>query len=200
MAAVCTAKLVVRAHQAPYVSFLYSSLKGGQVNFAQGSFAALDIDGPTLHFLVVQCTVLHAASYTVRLYALYVRHTHRCAEQRVFAHILEVTPVERCAVDVDTRAQHHVLVSVGRFFSEGTSVFLGHLRIPGCCETGERGEGRAGVCCPSCILPFVPVDFRTYTVRTVTHPQPWDAESRHTAAVEFPPAMANAYLFGKRHS
>ena len=53
-----------------------------------------------VHFLVIEREMLHASRYTIFLHFLYVWHYHTAREERIFAHVFEVTAIEGCAVDI----------------------------------------------------------------------------------------------------
>ena len=53
-----------------------------------------------VYFLIVEGEMLHASRYTIFLYFLDIGHYHTAREERVFAHVFEVTAIEGCAVDI----------------------------------------------------------------------------------------------------
>ena len=114
--------------------------------------------------------MLDARGYTVLLYAFNVRHDHCSRQAGVFAHVFEVSSVERCAVDVHARSEQDVLASIQCLLADAFTVEERHVSVPCSGKTGQRRERRAAVVGPSGLLPFVPLDLGTYAVRTIGAP------------------------------
>ena len=81
----------------------------------------------TVGFLIIERKMLYAHSHTVLLHLLYIRHCHLAGQKRVFAHIFEITATERCTVDIHSRTQKHILLTVARLFSDRLSVKSRHF-------------------------------------------------------------------------
>ena len=156
MAVVLVLVEVVGPHDGPCLALLHSGLEGRKIDFMQGAVADDDIHLMAVFLVVVEAVVLHTGRHALRLQPLDVGHHHRGSQVRVFAHILEVASVEWCAIDVDTGAENHVLVSVACLLAQTLAIEATHPRIPRCSKTGECRKSHAGVVGLSCLFPFVP--------------------------------------------
>ena len=162
--------LVVTAHQAPGLTLFDSSLEGTEIELAQGTVGDDDIDVAAELLLLVEGIVLHAAGDTVALERLDVVDNHGRCQIRVFAHILEVTAVERRAVEVDAWTQQDVFLAVTGLLANAFAIDGGHLGVPGGSQTGEGREGSDGIVGPIGMTPVVPVDFHADAVRAIAGP------------------------------
>jgi hypothetical protein len=113
---------VVCAHDGPCASFLNCSLEGREIDLIESSVVDNCIIGVTSCFLVVEGIMLYADSYSVLLYFLDIRNAHLSGKERIFTHIFEVTAAERGSVDVHSRAEKDVLLTVACLFSDRFSV------------------------------------------------------------------------------
>ena len=113
---------VVSTHDGPCITFLHGSFESRQIDFVQSTVVYNDIGVVTVHFMIVQREVLYASGNTILLYTLYVGNNHTAGQIRIFTHILEVTSVQRCAVDVYTGTQKNGLVTIAGFFADALSV------------------------------------------------------------------------------
>ncbi len=121
---------VIGAHDAPGVTLLDSSLKGGQVNLTQGTVAHDDVDLMAIFFIVVQAEVLDTRRSACRLQTLNVGHYHAGRQQGILAHVLKVAAIQWRAVDVHTRSQDHVLATVARFLTQAAAIQPGQNWVP----------------------------------------------------------------------
>ena len=185
---------VVGTHDAPRSTFLHSHLEGRQIDFIKGAVVHDDIGGVTVHFVVVQGKVFHAGSHTILLHAPDIGHYHLSGQIRVLTHILKVASVERCTVDIDTRAQQDRFVAVARLFTDTLSVKERHFGVPGCCQTSQGRESHTGVIGASGLFPLVPQHIGTYTVRAVIRPYIGNAQTGYTRTAELALRMSQLHF------
>ena len=121
---------VIGAHDAPGVTLLDSSLKGGQVNLTQGTVAHDDVDLMAILLIVVQTEVLDTRRSACRLQTLNVGHYHAGRQQGILAHVLKVAAIQWRAVDVHTRSQNHVLATIARFLTQAAAIQPGQSGVP----------------------------------------------------------------------
>ena len=200
VAAVLAQIAVVGAHDAPRAAVDHRPAEGRQVDLAQGPFADHDVDRSAPLLLVVQGEVLDAGRHAVLLQLLDVGHDHLARQAGVLTHVLEVAAVERRAVDVDTRAQQHILLAVAGLFADGPAVAGGHLRVPRGGQGRQCREGRDRVAGPAGIVPAVPFDLGADPVGTVAHHQFGDPQPRHAGRGEFRLGVAQGHLLLEGHS
>ena len=103
---------IIGTHYSPSLALLHRCFKGWEIDFAKGAVAHYNVYLMAILLVIVQSIVLHTSSNALRLQPLNIRNHHTGSEPRVFAHILEVAAVQRGAVDIDTRAQHHIFIAV----------------------------------------------------------------------------------------
>ena len=162
--------LIICSHDTPDAATLHSRLKCRQINLVQCTVANLHVNMSAPEFLIIQGIMFHAGSNSVFLYSLNIRYTHFGSQIRILSHIFKVTAIERRTIDVHTRSQQHILLTVTGFFADSLSILSSQRRIPACSQTSQRRKSRTTVACPSGISPVVPVDFGTNSMRTITHP------------------------------
>ena len=153
-----------------------------------------------VYFVVVQREVLHTGRDTVALYTLYVRHYHLRCQIWVFAHVLEITSVERCTVDIDAGAEQHAFVAVTGFLANAFAVKQSHVGVPGSRQSGQRGKGGTGVVSPFGLLPFVPQHFGAHPHRAVGTPDFGDTQTRHTRGAELALGMDKVDFLTQGHT
>ena len=180
VAAVLAAEFIIRPHDGPCAPLLHGSLEGGQVEFVEGTVAGLHVDVSAPQFLIVQGKMFHADGHAVLLHLLDVGHAHHAGQIGVFAHILEITAIQRRTVDVDAGTEQHVLLAVNGFLADGFTILGGHLGIPRSCQTGQGRKSGDAVVGLVGVAPVVPIDFGTHAVRAVAPPQFGNAEAGHT--------------------
>ena len=162
---------IVGTHDAPCLALSDSSTEGRKIDFVQSAVANYDIDLMAVLFVVVQGIVLHARSYAFRLQSLHVGHYHTAGQPGVFAHILEVTSSERCAIDVHTRSQDHVFAAIACLFTQALTIETGKICVPSSSQARQRRECHTRVVGLSGLNPLVPKHVGTYTVRSVVGPE-----------------------------
>ena len=113
---------VVAAHDRIYMRLLDSTLEGGEVYLTHSTFGDVYVNREAVCLLVVEDEMLQAACHTILLHRLDIWHYHLTSQQRVFTHVFEGTTIERCAGDVDTRAQHNILSAIGKLFADAGSI------------------------------------------------------------------------------
>ena len=182
---------VVGRHDGPRLAFLYGGLEGGEVDFVQRAVVYNDVGVVAVHFVVIQCEMLHAGSHAVALQSLDVGHHHAARQVGVFTHVLKVAAVERRAVDVDTGAQQHVLLAEAGFFAHALAVKEGHLGIPRGGKAGQCRESHARVVGPPGLVPLVPQHFGAHAVGAVVGPHFVDAQAGHAGTAELGLRMDN---------
>lgn len=171
VAEMLTLVVVVGTHDRPCSAFLNGCFESRQIDFVQGPVVYHSVVVVAPRLLIVQCEVLYTGGNAVFLYFLNIRHDHLGCQVRVFSHIFEITAVERCTVDVHSRAEKYVLFAVAGFFAYSLAIDGRHFFVPSGCKTGECGESHAGVTGPACLVPLVPKHLGTYAVRAVCCPE-----------------------------
>ena len=144
--------------------------------------------------------MLDAGSHTVRLQTFDIRNDHRCRQVRVFTHILEVTPVERCTIDIHSGSEHNALVPIHCLFAQSHAIGMSKVGVPCGSQTGERREGGARVVGPACLVPLVPHHLRTDTVRTIGTPYTRYTQTSHTGRGELRLCMQHVNLLSEGHT
>ena len=200
MAVVLVLIQVVGTHDGPRPTLLHGSTEGGQVDFVEGAVAHLDVHLVAILLIVVQGVVLHTGGHTLRLQTLHVGHHHARGKVGILTQILEVAPAERRAVDVHTRAQHHVLVAVQSLLAQALAVEAGQFGVPGGSQTGQCGECHTRVVGLSGLLPLVPEHVGAHTVGAVVRPQIGEAQPLHTRRRELRLRVYHSYLLVQRHA
>ena len=176
---------VVGPHDCPGTSFLYCSLEGRKIDLVQCPVIDNHIDIFAVDLLIVQSEMFDAGRYAITLYPVNIRNNHDRGKVGVFSHIFEISTVERCAVDVDTRAKQDSLVAVASLLPDGLAIGFCHIGIPGCGYASQCRKGGAGVVGPFGIVPLVPQLFHTDPMRTIGHPNFRNAETRYAGRTEF---------------
>ena len=164
---------VISSHDRPRFTFLNGRLESGQIDFIQG-------------------TVVY---YDILLYALHVRNHHTGSQVRVFAHVLKVTSVQRSTININTGSQKNGLVTIACFFTNAFAIKHGHLGVPCSRQTGQCRKSYTRVIGPSGLIPFIPKNFGTDSVRTVRHPKFRNTQTGHTRTTEFTLCMQHGYFF-----
>ena len=149
--------------------------------------------------LLIEDKMLHAAGDTVRLQPLNIRHAHLRGEIRILAHILEIAAIERRAVQIYAGPQQHRLVAVACLLAHTASVKSRHLGLPGRRQAGQRRERRAIIIRPPCVVPVIPVNLHTHSVRAIAAIQLRHAKTRHTGARELRLRIAEPHLLLEGH-
>ena len=200
MAIVLVLIKVIGTHDAPCPTLLHGSTEGRQVDFVKGTVADNDVHLMTVLLIVVQGIVLHTGGDTLRLQTLHIRHHHARYQPRVFTHIFKITSSQRCAVDVDTGTQYHMLVPIQGLFAQTLAIKACQLGIPRCSQTGQCRECHARVVGLTRLYPLVPQHVRAHTVRTVVRPQVGKSQTFHTRTRELGLCMYHGYLLVERHA
>ncbi len=144
--------------------------------------------------------MLHAGGDAVALDAPDIRHDHLSGQIRILSHIFEIPSVQRRPVNVDSGAQQDILLPVFRLFTYASSIKFRKGFVPGCSQSRQCGECRAGIICPARLVPFVPLDFGTDAVRAVGTPDFGNPESRHPRRAEFRLGVEHCDLLFQSHS
>ena len=150
--------------------------------------------------VIVQAVVLDTCRNALRLQPLYVRNHHRGGQEGVFTHIFEVTTVERSAQDVHSRTQYHILSPIESLLSESFAIDARHLGIPAGCQTGECRKSHAGVVGLPGLVPFVPKNIGSDTVRTVIGPEIGEAKTGNSSRRELALGMYHTNLLLQSHA
>ena len=195
-----SAYFVIRSHDGPRAPLFDGGLESRQIYLVEGAVAEVDVDVVAPLFLVIQGEVLHAGCHSVLLHAPYVGHAQGGSEVGVFAHVLEVAPAQRRAVDVYARPEEYVFFAVAGFLADGLPVAGGEAGVPRGGQAGERGKGRAAVVVPACIIPFVPVHFGPHAVGAVGMVQFGNSQAGASRRAELALCVAQAHLFFHRHA
>ena len=91
---------VIRSHNGPRLALEHGGLEGRQIDFVERTVVDNHICCVAIHFLIVEGIMLHASSHAIALHPFHIGDHHLSCEIRVFTHILEISSIERCAVDV----------------------------------------------------------------------------------------------------
>ncbi len=114
--------VVVCTHYRPCFAFLYGSLEGGEINLVESAVIHNNVCGVAVQLVVVESEVLHTCRHAAILKTLHVGHYHNRGEIWILAHILEVSAVHRCAVDVYTGAEQHIFSTVSCFLADRLAI------------------------------------------------------------------------------
>ena len=191
---------IIRSHDAPGMSFLNSRLKGRKINLVKRTVVDYNIRCMTIYFVVVQCKMFYASSYSIALDPTYIRYHHLTRQIRIFAHILEVTSVQRRTIDVHTRSQQDRLITIAGLFTDAFAIKQRHIRIPRCCQTSQGRESHTRVVGPSCLIPFIPQHFGPDTVRAVRTPDFRNTQTGYSRTAELRLSMNHSYFFLQSHT
>ena len=191
--------LVVRPHNAPRLALAHRSLEGTQVEFVECAVRHPHIDMSPELLLLVQRIMLHATGHAVALQPLDVGDAEAGSQQRILAHVLKVTSVERRAVQVDPRSQQHRLAAVASLLAHHLAIKFRQRGVPRGRQTRQGRECRTGIVGPLGMVPVVPVDFHAHAMRSVAHVQFRNAESLHAGAGKLTLCVAEPHLLLQRH-
>ena len=200
LAAVLVLVEVVGAHDAPSVALLDGGLECGQINLAQGAVAHDNVHLVAMLLIVVQAEVLHTGRCTRALQALDVGHHHAGCQQRILAHVFEISAIQWRAVDVHARTQDHVLAAVTCFLTQAAAIQARQFGIPRGCQARQCREGHARVVGLASLLPLVPEDVGAHAVRSVVSPEVRHTQSLHARRGEFALCMDDGNLLIERHA
>ncbi len=130
VAAMLTPNLIVGTHYRPCTAILNCLLERRKIDLIQGTVTKVHIDCAAPLLLIVERKVFHACSHAILLKLLNVRHNHLPCQIRILTHILEVTSVERSAVDIHARTEQHILLAIACLLADSLAIYPGKLRIP----------------------------------------------------------------------
>ena len=191
---------IIATHDRIYMRLLDSTLKGGKVYLTHSTFGDVYINREAVCLLVVEDKMLQAACYAILLHRQDIWHDHLASQQGVFTHVFEGTTVERCAGDIDTRAQHDIFSAIGKLLADAGTIEAREVTVPCCSKTRQRRKGNAEVIGPSGSLPFIPHQFFTNTMRTIVHIELADTKTRNTSRGELTLGMKYLNLLVKSHA
>ena len=192
--------LIVRAHQSPSAPLQNGSLKCRQIDFVKRTVIHHYIDGTSPLLLIIQCIVFHTSSYTVRLHSLNVRHRQTGSQIRVFAHILEVTSVQRRTVDIYTRSQEDIFLTITCFRPDSLSISISHIRVERSSQTSQSRKCRTRVGSPVCPIKVSPKHLGSHSVGSVAHPQFRYSQTGTTCRAEIGLCMNHSHFLFQRHT
>ena len=132
----------IAAHDGFGLCGLDDRFKRGQVQLAHRAFVNLAVAVETLVLLIVGGKVLKARARAALLCALHPRRAHCARDKRVLGEILEITPTQWIALDVDAGAEHDVHAVGKSLLADGFALVLQQRGIPRC--TARHGGGKAG--------------------------------------------------------
>ena len=127
---------VISPHDRPGTTFLYGSLECGQIDFMQCTIIDNYIDILAIDLLIVQSEMFDTGRYAIALHSVDIRNHHNGGEIWVLSHILKVTAIEGRAVNIDTGSEQNGFIAVAGLLSNGLTVSISHVRVPGGSQTG----------------------------------------------------------------
>ncbi len=191
--------LVVTAHKAPCTALGNGSMEGTQIQLVEGTVAHTHIDVAAPCFLFVESIVLDATRHAIALQALYVGYAHARGKDGVLAHVFKVAAVERCAIQIDTRAQQHRFLAIARFLAHHASVKGGKAGLPRSGKASESRERSARVIGPTGMVPFVPLYLHAHPVRAVAGIQFGYTQTGNAGARELRLGITQSHFLFKSH-
>ena len=69
-------------------------------------------------FLIVKCIMFQTYGNAVLLHLFNIRYAHLSGEERIFTHVLEISAVIRCPVNVYTRSEQYVFLAITCLFAD----------------------------------------------------------------------------------
>ena len=121
---------IIGTHYRPSSAIFYSCFECREIYLVERTIVDDNVCIVAFEFLIVQRIMLDTYRNTVVLAIADIRHNHLRCKIRVFAHILEITAVERCAQYVHSGTEQDVLSTIKGFFGYGFAVERRHVRIP----------------------------------------------------------------------
>ncbi len=132
--------LIIRSHDSPGLGFLDGNLERLEVNLAERARSSDDIVARAVGLLVVECEMLQRCPHAVALHTVYHGSADFSCKQRVFRVVLEVTSVERIAVDVGCRSKQHVHSVVLHLVTHCHTYALDESGVPRGAHNCSHGE------------------------------------------------------------
>ena len=149
--------------------------------------------------LIVQCIMFETYCSSVFLNAKYILRGKHRTQERILAEILIGTSSCRYSLDVDCRAEDHVLASQSCFDGHTFAVLSCKLITP-CCSKGRTGrEERCGISVQMDRVPAVRLHFLSDTEWTVSILDVSDSLGRDSFRREHMLAVKHRYLFFQSH-
>ena len=179
LGAIVSVDLVVGGHHAHGAAFDDGALKRLEVDLAEGALIDLDVYAAAVGLLVVHGEVLDAHGCSLVLHALRVGECQGGGEDRVLAQVFVGAATHRQALDVDGRAENHILAAEAGFLAHAGSVLVGQLLAPGGGEGAAGGEVGGGVEGPAGAHEAVGLALLADAERTVRVVDVGDAEAFH---------------------
>ena len=188
----------IAAHDGFRLRIFYDGFKRGQVQLAQGALINLAVAVEALVLLIVGGKVLKARARAALLCALHPRRAHCARDKRVLGEILEITPTQWIALDVDAGAEHDVHAVGKPLLADGPALGFQQFGIPR--RAARHGGGKAGRRLGLVHAQHVGAVFlAAHAVGTVAHSDSRDAVLRHCLAVPEIRTVAKADFFFQCH-
>ncbi len=131
---------VVRAHDRPRLGRSTDDLEAGQVDLTHRALVHDGIRGHAAQFLRVDGEVLGAGCGTRGLDSFDEARGHASGKNRVLGEVLEVTPAQRRALDVEAGTEQDVDTEASRFEPQRLAHVARKLRVPRGRDSGGRRE------------------------------------------------------------
>ena len=195
-----TPYFIICPHDRPRSAFLYSGFECRQIYLIQRTVAEVDIDMPAPLFLIVQGKVFHTSSNPIFLQFLHIGNNHDRSQIGIFSQILEITAVERRAINIATGGQQHVFTTITGFLSYALSIKRRHFGIPRSRQTSQCWKRRTGIVRKPGNTPTIPQNFFPHTMRSIAHPQLGNTETRYTVRTELTLCRTQLDFFFECHT
>ncbi|MND76573.1 hypothetical protein D3C80_682210 [compost metagenome] len=133
MSSILPSKLIIRTHNRIYTTINNSCFKSGQINFAQGSFTHLHINGIAIDLFVIGCIMFNASRYALILYPFDVTYSHFRNQVWVFTQVFKITATQRRTNDIYTRSKNNIFTPVISLTAQYGPKLIAQIGIPGSC-------------------------------------------------------------------
>ena len=143
--------------------------------------------------------MFYTCCHSVLLNTLNIRNHHARCQIWIFAHVFKISPIEWSSVNVYSRSQQHIFISVTRFFTDSYSIVHCHLRIETCRHTSECRKCSTRIVCPAGSTPFIPKYFFADTMRPIICPHFRNSKTWNTAGAKFRLCMTHSHFLFERH-
>ena len=132
----------IAAHDGFGMRGLDDRFKCGQVQLAQGALVHLTVAVEALVLLIVGGKVLETCACTALLRTLHPCRAHCACNVGILGEILEITPTQWIALDVDAGAEHDVHAVGKPLLADGPALGFQQFGIPR--RAARHGGGKAG--------------------------------------------------------
>ena len=189
--------LIVCAHHSPSTTIDNGTPETFEIDFVQSPITDHYIHFVAVNFLIVEGEVLHTSSYAIALNTFYSFGCQDSRQERIFTHILEVAATERVAIDVDSRRESNVFVSLTEFFTNRLAIESSNVAVPACRHRHQGRVCRARVVGLAGSIPLIPQQFFAHALRSVVYCKVGYSKPRNTRRCELRLRMDHCNLLLK---